>query len=80
MAKGNEDRITVRLSSADMKGLRKILASGDFEEVSTAIRWCIHFSVVMMKLVPAALIESFAMTEDNDTVEVTAKPEEKAGK
>uniref|UniRef100_A0A6H1ZHZ3 Uncharacterized protein n=1 Tax=viral metagenome TaxID=1070528 RepID=A0A6H1ZHZ3_9ZZZZ len=78
MRKG-KDRITVRLSESDLKGLSKIQSSGDFTEISEAVRWCIHFSVALMRLIPIAILNSFVDTEveevkPDDTMEVT--PEE----
>lgn len=62
MRKG-KDRITVRLSESDLKGLSKIQSSGDFTEISEAVRWCIHFSVALMRLIPIAILNSFVDTE-----------------
>jgi len=71
-AKGNE-RITVRLSQHDMNGLKKIKMSGEFDEVSSALRWCIHFTVAMLRVIPAAIIESFMITEatEENTQEIS---------
>jgi len=63
--------ITIRLSSSDMTGLNKIQSSGDFEEMSSTLRWCIHFTVAMLRVIPAAVIEAFMETESqkNDQME-----------
>jgi len=44
--------------------------SGDFEDKSTAIRFCINLTSAILKTIPASIGESFL-----DTVE-TAPPEE----
>jgi hypothetical protein len=59
----DKDRITVRLSDADLKNLSKIQASGDFEDISATVRWCIHFSGFLLKSIPAAVINSFVESE-----------------
>jgi len=76
MSKASKERITVRLNATDMNGLKKIQSSGDLEDISTTIRWCIHFSVFLLKIIPAAIIESFVITEateENDTLEDITK-------
>jgi len=77
MAKSGNERITVRLSSGDMAGLKKIQASGDFEEMGAAVRWCLHFTVAVLKVLPAAIAVSFVESEEaekevktDDTLEV----------
>lgn len=59
-----KERISIRLSAADISGLQKIQASGDFEDMSATVRWCIHFTLTMMRMVPAALIDSFMGTDE----------------
>lgn len=81
MRKG-KDRITVRLSESDLKGLSKIQSSGDFTEISEAVRWCIHFSVALMRLIPIAILNSFVDTEveevkPDDTMEKPAEEVQK---
>ncbi len=68
MAKSGDvnERITIRLSAADMRGLDKIRTSGDFEDMSTSVRWCIHFSVAMLKSIPAAIASSFSETDTEE--------------
>lgn len=73
MSKGGKERITVRLSEADMSGLNKIKSSGDFEDMSASVRFCIHFSVALLRAIPAALINSFVETN-------TAKSDEEVVK
>jgi hypothetical protein len=75
MSRSANERITVRLSANDLKGLDKIRASGDFEDMSASVRWCIHFSVALLKAIPVALINSFVETNEaqpNDSLENTA--------
>lgn len=66
----DKDRITVRLSEADLKGLNKIQASGDFGEMSAAVRFCIHFTISLMKVIPAALVASFSNTDADTEKEI----------
>lgn len=63
MSRSANERITVRLSANDLKGLDKIKASGDFEDMSASVRFCIHFSVALLRSIPQALINSFIETE-----------------
>lgn len=67
--KKSKDRITVRLSESDLKGLYKVQSSGDFSEMSEAVRWCIHFSIAIMKLIPVAVVNSFVGIEDTRVLE-----------
>jgi hypothetical protein len=70
----NKDRISIRLSEADMSGLKKIQLSGEFEEMSSALRWCIHFTVAMLRIIPLAVIEGFMRTEEGDTNDQMEEP------
>lgn len=64
-------RLSARLSENDLEGLEKVRVSGDFEDTSTAVRWCIHFTVAMLRIIPLAVIEGFTRTEaENDQMEV----------
>lgn len=75
--------ITARLSESDLTGLQKIQKSGEFQEMSSALRWCIHFSIAMLRIIPAAVIETCLVTEtendkmENSTEEVPDKTESK---
>lgn len=60
-------RFTVRLSENDVQGLEKIRVSGDFVDTSEAVRWVIHFTVAMLRIIPLALMEGFMRTEDKET-------------
>ncbi len=59
-----QEKLTVRLSESDMNGLEKIRASCDFEDMSAAVRWCIHFASVILKIIPVAVATSFVETEE----------------
>lgn len=69
MTRSGNERITVRLSQNDVVGLKKVQASGDFEDMSTSVRWCIHFALAMLKQIPAAIISSFSETDAADIIE-----------
>lgn len=56
-------RITVRLSENDLEGLEKIRVSGEFKDISEAVRWVIHFTVAMLRIIPLALVEGFTRTD-----------------
>lgn len=66
MSRSANERITVRLSANDLKGLDKIKVSGDFEDMSATLRWCIHFTTTMLRSIPAAIINSFAASEEEE--------------
>ncbi len=77
-------KISVRLSENDIKGLEKVRVSGDFKDISEAVRWVIHFTVAMLRIIPLALMEGFTRTDaeaeevkQDDTLE---KPAEKVQK
>jgi len=59
----DKDRITVRLSAYDLKGLDRIRASCDFEDMSASVRFCIHFTTSLMKVIPAAIVTSLSETD-----------------
>lgn len=56
-------KISVRLSENDLEGLEKVRVSGDFVDTSTAVRWVIHFTVAMLRIIPLAVIEGFTRTD-----------------
>jgi len=70
-------KISVRLSENDLEGLEKVRVSGDFKDISEAVRWVIHFTIAMLRIIPLAVVEGFTRTdaemkevEPDDTVEV----------
>lgn len=65
----SKERITVRLSATDINGLKKLQASGSFEDISVTVRWCIHFTITMMRSIPSTLINSFAEIEKNEVMQ-----------
>ncbi len=78
-------RITVRLSENDLEGLEKIRVSGEFKDISEAVRWVIHFTVAMLRIIPLALIEGFMRTDaenegvkQDDTMEKPAEEVQKS--
>ncbi len=79
MPKSGNERITVRLSNADMRGLDKIRASGDFEDMSASVRFCIHFTVSLMKVIPAAIVTSISETEETFCEKVSSKTDAEGG-
>lgn len=59
------NRITLRLSQKESSVISKIQSSGDFENTSTTIRFCVHFTNTLLKLLPESIGESFLETETN---------------
>ncbi len=66
-------KLSVRLSGNDLVGLEKIRVSGDFKDISETVRWVIHFTVAMLRIIPLAIMEGFTRT-DAETEEV--KPDD----
>jgi len=56
-------KLSVRLSENDLEGLEKIRVSGEFKDISEAVRWVIHFTVAMLRIIPLAVVEGFARTD-----------------
>ncbi len=56
-------KISVRLSENDLEGLEKVRLSGEFKDISEAVRWVIHFTVAMLRIIPLAVIEGFTRTD-----------------
>ena len=74
-------KLSVRLSENDLEGLEKVRVSGDFKDISEAVRWVIHFTIAMLRIIPLAVVEGFTRTDaetegikQDDTMEVA--PEE----
>jgi len=44
--------------------IKQIRASGDFEDVSTTIRFCIHFTNTILKILPESIGQSFLEAEE----------------
>jgi len=69
MARKKSERVTIRFSSSDAKVLNAIQSSGDFEDRSTAIRFCINLTSAILKTIPASIGESFLETEETALLE-----------
>lgn len=67
MARKKSERVTLRLSSKDVQVLTAIRKSGDFEDMSTTIRFCINLSNTILKTIPASIGESFLETVEEET-------------
>lgn len=59
-----EQRITVRLTEGDISGLKLIQKNAGFTETSPALKFCIHFTVTLLEMIPEALIQSFLEKEE----------------
>ena len=70
MSNKKSERITLRLSSKEIKVVSQIQNSGDFEDVSTTIRFCVNFTNTLLKIIPASIGESFLETEPQEDEEV----------
>ena len=73
-------KISVRLSENDLEGLEKVRVSGDFKDISEAVRWVIHFTIAMLRIIPLAVVEGFTRTDaetegikQDDTMEKPAE-------
>ena len=64
MAQKKSERVTLRLSSRQSKVVSQIQQSGDFEDASATIRWCISFTNTLLKRIPVSIGESFLEMED----------------
>ena len=73
MARKKSERVTIRFSSNDVKILNAIQKSGDFEDKSTTIRFCINLSSAILKSIPASIGESFLETEEAAVSETEEK-------
>ena len=73
MARKKSERVTIRFSSNDVKILNAIQKSGDFEDKSTTIRFCINLSSAILKSIPASIGESFLETEEAAELETEEK-------
>ena len=65
MARKSE-RVTLRLSSRESKVIGTIQKSGDFEDVSTTIRFCVNFTNTLLKILPESIGLSFLETEEEE--------------
>jgi len=75
MARKKSERVTIRLSSKENTVLSAIQKSGDFEDKSTTIRFCINLTSVILKSIPASIGESFLELEEAALLEVKAQSE-----
>ena len=75
MAKKKSERVTLRLSNRDIRIVTQIQNSGEFEDISTTIRWCISFTNTLLKRIPASIGESFLEMEEDEAEEGTEKKE-----
>jgi len=73
MARKKSERVTIRLSSKENTVLSAIQKSGDFEDKSTTIRFCINLTSVILKSIPASIGESFLETEEAMVSETEAE-------
>jgi hypothetical protein len=76
MARKKSERVTIRLSSKENIVLSAIQKSGDFEDKSTTIRFCINLSSAILKSIPASIGESFVEIEEAALAEVEAETEQ----
>jgi len=77
-------KLSVRLSENDLEGLEKVRVSGDFKDISEAVRWVIHFTIAMLRIIPLAVVEGFTRTDaemeevkPDDTMEKPAEETQK---
>ena len=73
MARKKSERVTIRLSSKEDTVLSAIQKSGDFEDKSTTIRFCINLTSAILKTIPASIGESFLEIEEATLAETEAE-------
>lgn len=73
MGQKRSERVTLRLSSRDLKVISQLRKSGEFEDISTTIRWCISFTNTLLKRIPASIGESFLEMEEEPEEEIEKK-------
>lgn len=66
MGPKKSSRITLRFSSKEKSVMEQIQTSGDFEDLSTTIRFCIHFTNTILKILPESIGISFLETEEKE--------------
>ena len=76
MARKKSERVTIRLSSKEDTVLSAIQNSGDFEDKSTTIRFCINLTSAILKTIPASIGESFLEIEEATLSEEEAEAEQ----
>ena len=64
MPKKRSERLTLRLSPRENDVIKQIRASGDFEDVSTTIRFCVYFTNTLLKILPESIGQSFLEAEE----------------
>lgn len=65
MALKKSNRTTLRFSSKELTVLEQIKRCGDFEDLSTTIRFCINFTNTILKILPESIGESFIKAEED---------------
>lgn len=64
------NRISIRVSNNDLKSLYSVKDSGDFDDDSESIRFCITFTSIVLNMLPAAIAETFIETAENSLKEM----------
>jgi hypothetical protein len=67
-----KERVTLRLSNRDSRIISQIQKSGEFEDTSATIRWCISFTNTLLKIIPESIALSFLEAEEE--VEEKSEP------
>ena len=70
---GKNNKVDTRLSDNDFSSLVKIREMGEFNDLSSAVRFCIKFTASLMKVIPSALVENLITTSDES--DITTVPE-----
>lgn len=73
MAQKKNERVTLRLSGRETKIVGQLQKSGEFEDISATIRWCISFTNTLLKRIPASIGESFLEMEEEPEEEIEKK-------
>jgi len=64
--RNNQERIALRMTEKEIRILDNIQASGELQDRSATIRFCINFTKTILSIIPAALAESLIDTLEED--------------
>uniref|UniRef100_A0A6M3LZN0 Uncharacterized protein n=1 Tax=viral metagenome TaxID=1070528 RepID=A0A6M3LZN0_9ZZZZ len=63
--RNNQERIALRMTEKEIRILNNIQASGELQDRSATIRFCINFTKTILSIIPAALAESLIDTSED---------------
>ena len=63
------ERVHIRVNKTESTMINEIMLSGDFADKSSAVRFCIHFTTVILSKLPAAIGESFIESVESFSID-----------